>query len=61
MDRDGYCCLCGEDFTNYGNYAWPLREHDDDRCCDTCNNTQVIPARLRLWWAKPVAPSDQAE
>lgn len=38
------CCLCGAPVGQYGNNPWPLAE--EGRCCDTCNFTKVIPARL---------------
>ena len=48
------CCLCGEPCepwheppTGYGNNPAPLGEHEDDRCCNVCNDIKVIPARLR--------------
>ena len=51
------CCLCGEDievkFTPEGKAYWsdgnnpePLGKKEGDRCCDTCNDTKVIPARM---------------
>ena len=39
------CVLCGCEFNEWGNNPWPLA--DDGWCCDTCNATKVIPARLR--------------
>ena len=47
------CCLCGDDIEewpgggSYGHNPDPLG--DDDRCCDTCNGTKVLPARLRMF------------
>ena len=47
------CCLCNEEITpevsgwKYGHNPAPLGETEDDRCCQVCNNTKVIPARLR--------------
>lgn len=38
------CCFCGKDAGKYGNNARPLK---DGFCCDHCNSTKVIPARLR--------------
>ena len=43
------CCLCKREIEKVGtwiqgNNAMPLK---DGRCCDECNYTQVIPARLR--------------
>jgi len=41
------CCVCGEEFQGYGNNPRPLPIKDeDDRCCDDCNISEVIPARL---------------
>ena len=40
------CCLCGSTFIGWGNNPFPLSEKEDDRCCDECNYTKVIPARL---------------
>lgn len=40
------CCLCGKDIKDFGNNPWPLKKNEDDRCCDDCNITKVIPARM---------------
>lgn len=53
------CCLCGKDFIGYGNNPWPLRENEDDRCCDECNDTKVIPARLQR--LKTLQPNKECE
>lgn len=37
------CCICGEEYTGYGNNAEPYKE---GRCCDGCNMKFVIPYRL---------------
>ena len=39
-----YCCLCGKRIEGYGNNASPVKEGN---CCDECNITRVIPARLQ--------------
>ena len=45
------CCLCGKrslgwgDNQEYGNNPSPLK--DKGECCDKCNSTKVIPARLK--------------
>ena len=39
------CCICGNGYGGHGNNAEPVRT---GRCCDTCNMTVVIPARLEL-------------
>ena len=38
------CCICGEEYTGYGNNAEPYKE---GYCCDECNKKFVIPARLK--------------
>jgi hypothetical protein len=48
-EENGCCCLCDEPFTDFGNNPWPLSEREEDRCCHACNETHVIPARIRLW------------
>ena len=40
------CCFCGKDAGKYGNDPWPIYWGDMKRCCDECNLTYVIPARL---------------
>ena len=39
------CSLCGESFSGFGNNPEPLKAYEE-RCCDVCNQTKVIPARL---------------
>ena len=38
-----FCCICGEEYTGYGNNAEPYKK---GRCCDQCNRKFVIPSRL---------------
>ena len=38
------CCLCKEDYGKYGNNALPVMEGS---CCNKCNDTKVIPARIK--------------
>lgn len=38
------CDICGKEFEGYGNNPAPL---DGNICCDICNKTYVIPARLK--------------
>lgn len=41
------CVLCGKkDFKEWGNNPYPLKE--SGICCDSCNNTKVVPERMRL-------------
>lgn len=37
------CCICGEEYTGYGNNAEPYKK---GRCCNECNRKFVIPSRL---------------
>ena len=39
------CVLCGDMFTGWGNNPYPAFK-GDGKCCDDCNDTKVIPARL---------------
>lgn len=41
------CILCGAEFTNFfdRNNPWPLSTVGD--CCGTCNQTKVVPERIR--------------
>lgn len=41
------CCICGKQSVGYGNNPWPVSDNNEDRCCDFCNITKVIPARLK--------------
>lgn len=39
------CCICGNEINDpYGNNPAPVKE--DGRCCNICNDTIVIPARI---------------
>lgn len=38
------CVLCGKEFKGWGNNPYPL--HEEGECCDECNTTKVIPARI---------------
>lgn len=58
MEKKYVCCLCGGNFTGYGNNPdgavykrWDgeiiMPEFKpDDRCCDSCNDKFVIPGRM---------------
>lgn len=39
------CVLCGKHIVGYGNNPFPLA--DEGKCCDECNKTKVIPARIK--------------
>jgi len=42
--REGKCCICGGEYTQWGNNALPLK---DGRCCNLCNGEYVLPARIQ--------------
>ena len=46
--KEKVCCLCGKKFYGWGNNPWPLNKDEDARCCDDCNNSKVLAARLLL-------------
>lgn len=46
------CSICGGFFYGFGNNPWPVTTEEGDRCCDACNETQVIPARIELMLSK---------
>lgn len=37
------CVLCDKEFNEWGNNAQPVAE---GQCCDVCNDTRVLPARV---------------
>ena len=41
------CCICGEEFEGFGNNPWPIVKDPGKRCCDKCNISEVIPARMK--------------
>lgn len=50
------CCICGVNFTGWGNNPAPFPDIPaSDRCCDDCNARFVIPARLM---GRPLIDSD---
>ena len=42
---DFVCCICGKGSRGFGNNA--DTESEKDRCCDNCNDTVVVPNRMR--------------
>lgn len=37
------CCICGKEFSEWGNNPWPFK---GEECCNVCDNHYVIPARI---------------
>lgn len=47
------CCFCGKECENiFGNNPYPASKNEEDRCCDFCNMTIVLPKRLEALWSK---------
>lgn len=47
MNKPKYCCFCGNEIKDgFGNNPAPIAM--GGRCCDTCNASVVIPARLAI-------------
>ena len=48
------CCICGKEISHpaiedyCGNNPWPVNEDPDARCCDACNDSVVIPERIKI-------------
>lgn len=40
------CCICGKECLGFGNNPRPVKT--EGRCCDECNITFVIPARIQM-------------
>lgn len=49
-NKERICSICQDRYEGYGNNAEPV---NDGRCCDRCNWTVVIPARLNMIYHKP--------
>ena len=47
MEEKKVCCICGKEFTEWGNNPWPVDMHPDHICCDECNDFVVVTARIR--------------
>lgn len=45
-NQEYVCCICGKKFTGWGNNPWPVVKDEDALCCDGCNATAVLPARI---------------
>lgn len=44
-NRKYICCICGKEHVGYGHNPNPVTT--DGECCDNCNVTIVIPARIK--------------
>ena len=43
-EKEHVCCICGKKFKGYGNNPEPVKS--EGRCCNKCNDTIVIKARI---------------
>ena len=41
------CCICEKTFYGYGNNPAPVKNRG--KCCDSCSQNVVIPARHATW------------
>jgi hypothetical protein len=46
MDEQGICAICGNYYTHFGNNPEPIKRFEE-RVCDSCNGTFVIPERMK--------------
>lgn len=46
MEEKKVCCICGKEFTGWGNNPWPIKQSGE--CCNECNMDKVVPARILL-------------
>ena len=49
------CCICGKEINGWGNDPYPVVTDNNAECCDACNMTYILPARIaRLQMAEMV-------
>ena len=55
IEKEGDCCLCDGKYVFWGNNPAPLKCPDDnlpftshEKCCNSCNEMKVIPARFGM-------------
>ena len=51
MKKDNYCCFCHKPIKE-GNDIRPLISSLGTRCCDSCNESIVIPNRVKFWFTR---------
>ena len=47
-EKKKVCCICGKEFRGWGNDPWPVNKRRNTVCCDECNVTKVLEARIKL-------------
>lgn len=51
MNEVKKCCICGCEFTGWGNNPWPVVKDEDAYCCNDCDAMYVLPARIAEMYA----------
>lgn len=59
MNGSETCVLCKNEYRGHGNNPAPVVQ--EGRCCDDCNSTRVIPARLKQLEARLHALEEESE
>uniref|UniRef100_UPI004055F71B hypothetical protein n=1 Tax=Acetatifactor sp. TaxID=1872090 RepID=UPI004055F71B len=49
MDFEKNCCFCGCAVKGIGHNPKPVENREGAVCCDWCDSTVVIPARILLF------------
>jgi len=47
-DKNQTCVICQKEFTEWGNNPEPIKNFNEGKCCNSCNNDIVIPYRIYL-------------
>ena len=45
-EEEHICCICGKRFKGYGNNPEPVKKIEEGVCCNECNETIVMRARI---------------
>ena len=45
-EEEHICCICGKRFKGYGNNPEPAKTVEEGVCCNACNETVVMRARI---------------
>ena len=46
------CCFCGKECEDeFGNNPYPVETYEKARCCNLCNKSMVVPARIKAMLA----------
>ena len=45
-EEEHICCICGKRFKGHGNNPEPVKKIDEGVCCNECNETVVMRARI---------------